>query len=52
MGEEKPTDGTEIVGSYTYVENVWQQKSNYIPEKSDLTIIQLESDRGDIPLNR
>src|SRR5678815_3258492 len=45
IGEEQPSDGTEIGGAFFDDENVWERKDELIPEKSKITAIMWEQNR-------
>ncbi len=47
--DDEPKDGVEIGGTFYESEDVWQRKSELIPEKAELTAIRWE-ENGDVPL--
>ena len=45
IGDERPTDGTEIGGSFFDDANVWERKDELIPQKHELKAIILEQNK-------
>ena len=42
IGDERPTDGTEIGGSFFDNKNVWERQQELIPKKHELKAVILE----------
>jgi hypothetical protein len=49
LDDDQPVDGTEIGGSFFDEENIWERKSEFIPEKENIQAIMWEANR-DVPV--